>query len=132
MEKGKSRPLFFPFPFSVSTHRASFFSLSSVSLSTVCREERAKERQTFLRQANVIFLWAVGSMNVQCHLPKERSGSKCKASSFFFAVIVACKQALHLGDILKSSRARGTREEIRVLSRLASLAQIGELARRLP
>ena len=72
-------------------------------------------------------------MNVQCHLPKERSGSKCKAPSFFFfAVIVACKQALHLGDILKSSRARGTREEIRVLSRLASLAQIGELARRLP
>ena len=49
-----------------------------------------------------------------------------------FAVIVACEQALHLGDILKSSRARGTREEIRVLSRLASLAQIGELARRLP
>ena len=51
---------------------------------------------------------------------------------FFFAVIVACEQALHLGDILKSSRARGTREEIRVLSRLASLVQIGELARRLP
>ena len=51
---------------------------------------------------------------------------------FFFAVIVACDQALHLGDILKSSCARGTQEEIRVLSRLASLAQIGELARRLP
>ena len=50
----------------------------------------------------------------------------------FFAVIVACDQALHLGDILKSSCARGTQEEIRVLSRLASLAQIGELARRLP
>ena len=47
MEKGKSRPLFFPFPFSVSTHRAFFFSFSSVSLSAVCREERAKERQTF-------------------------------------------------------------------------------------
>ena len=51
---------------------------------------------------------------------------------FFFAVIVACDQALHLGDIMKSSCARGTQEEIRVLSRLASLAQIGELARRLP
>ena len=51
---------------------------------------------------------------------------------FFFAVIVACDQALHLGDILKSSCARGTQKEIRVLSRLASLAQIGELARRLP
>ena len=47
MEKGKSRPLFFPFPFSVSTHRTFFFSFSSVSLSAVCREERAKERQTF-------------------------------------------------------------------------------------
>ena len=42
---------------------------------------------------------------------------------FFFSVIVDCEQALHLGYILKSSRARGT---------LASLAQIGELARRLP
>ena len=51
---------------------------------------------------------------------------------FFFAVIVAREQALHLGDILKSSPARGTREEIRVLLRLASLVQIGELARRLP
>ena len=50
----------------------------------------------------------------------------------FFAVIVACDQALHLGDILKSSCARGTQEEIRVLSLLASLTQIGELARRLP
>ena len=79
-------------------------------------------------------------MNIRCHLPEEQSGSKCKAFHvfffyyyyYFFAVIVACEQALHLGDILKSSRARGTREEIRVLSRLASLAQIGELARRLP
>ena len=56
----------------------------------------------------------------------------CVCFFFFFAVIVACDQALHLGDILKSSCARGTQEEIRVLSRLASLAQIGELARRLP
>ena len=79
-------------------------------------------------------------MNVQCYLPEERSGSKCKAFRVVFvvvvvvvvAVIVACEQALHLGDIVKSRRARGTREETRVLSRLASLAQIGELARRLP
>ena len=77
-------------------------------------------------------------MNVQRYLPEERSGSKCKASRVFVvvvvvvAVIVACEQALHLGDIVKSRRARGTREETRLLSRLASLAQIGELARRLP
>ena len=65
-----------------------------------------------------------------------------------FGVRVACQQALHLGDIVKSTRARGTREETRlrgvlspdprgfaarsrVLVRLVSLAQIGELARRL-
>ena len=78
-------------------------------------------------------------MNVQCYLPEERSGSKCKAFRVVFvvvvvvvAVIVAREQALHLGDIVKSRRTRGTREETRVLSRLASLAQIGELARRLP
>ena len=133
MEKGKSRPLFFLFPFSVSTHRASFFSLSSVSLSTVCREERAKERQTFF-EASECYI----SLGCWVH---ERTVSFAEGAKreqkqgvffFFFAVIVACKQALHLGDILKSSRARGTREEIRVLSRLASLAQIGELARRLP
>ena len=58
---------------------------------------------------------------------------------------LACEQALHLGDIVKSTRARGTREETRlrgaaprgfaarsrVRARLASLAQIGELAHRL-
>ena len=58
---------------------------------------------------------------------------------------VACEQALHLGDSVKGRRARGTREKTRkrgaasrgfatrwrVLGRLASLAQIGELARRL-
>ena len=59
---------------------------------------------------------------------------------------VACEaeQALHLGGIVKSRRARGTREETRKrgaaprgfaarwrVLRLASLAQIGELACRL-
>ena len=58
---------------------------------------------------------------------------------------VACGQALHLGDIVKRRRARYTRQETRkwgavprgfaarsrLLSRLASLAQIGELARSL-
>ena len=46
---------------------------------------------------------------------------------------VACDQALHSGDIVKSTRARVTRfaARSRVLPRLASLAQIGELARRL-
>ena len=41
-----------------------------------------------------------------------------------FNVKIACEQALHLGDIMKSTCARGTREA-------RSLAQIGELARRL-
>ena len=29
-------------------------------------------------------------------------------------ITVACEQALHLGDIVKSTRARGTREETRL------------------
>ena len=145
MEKGKSRPLFFPFPFSVSTHRTFFFSFSSVSLSAVCREERAKERQTFF-EASECYI----SLGCWVH---ERTVSFAEGAKweqmqglscfsfvffflffflcvcvceffffFFFAVIVACDQALHLGDILKSSCARGTQTEIRVLSRLASLA----------
>ena len=51
---------------------------------------------------------------------------------------LACEQAPHLGDIVKSTRARGeatvprgVAARSRVLARLASLAQIGELARRL-
>ena len=46
---------------------------------------------------------------------------------------LACEQALHLGDVVKSRRARGTREETRerVLARLALPAQTGKLARRL-
>ena len=65
---------------------------------------------------------------------------------------IACGQALHLGDIVKSRRVRGTREETRkqgvrverissssrvfavrsrVLARLGSLTQIKELAHRL-
>ena len=38
------------------------------------------------------------------------------AKTFFLVenVIVACEQALHLGDIVKSTRARGTREETRL------------------
>ena len=49
-------------------------------------------------------------------------------------ILVACEQDLHFRDIVKSTRARGTREETRkhVLARLASLAQIREPARRLP
>ena len=37
-------------------------------------------------------------------------GSKCKLVRFY----VACGQALQLGDIVKSRRARGTREETRM------------------
>ena len=60
---------------------------------------------------------------------------------------IACEEALHLWDIVKSRRARGDvkagvgerpflgpsrlRARSRVLARLASPAQIGELARRL-
>ena len=40
---------------------------------------------------------------------------------------LACEQALHLGDIVKGSFAARSR----VLARLASLAQNGELAHRL-
>ena len=154
MEKGKSRPLFFPFPFSVGTHCTFFFSFSSVSLSAVCREERAKERQTFF-EASECYI----SLGCWVHERtvsfaegakwEQMQGLSCFSFIFFFcfffcecvcvcfffcffAVIVACDQALHLGDILKSSCARGTQEEIHVLSRLASLAQIGELARKLP
>ena len=35
------------------------------------------------------------------------------ALSLNLAIILAREQALHLGDIVKSSRARGTREETR-------------------
>ena len=50
-----------------------------------------------------------------------------------FMKAVACDQALHSGDIVKSTRARVTlfAARSRVPPRLASLAQIGELARRL-
>ena len=129
MEKGKSRPLFFPIPFSVSTYRASFFSLSSVSLSTLCKWERSKERQTFF-QASECYI-SLGCW-VHEHTVSFAGGAKREQMQgrscfffffFFFSVVVDCEQALHLGYILKSSRARGT---------LASLAQIGELARRLP
>ena len=44
---------------------------------------------------------------------------------------LVCEQALHLGDIVKSTRASGTRREMRPLARLALLCQIGELAHRL-
>ena len=46
---------------------------------------------------------------------------------------IACEQALHLVDIVKRGRARGDAKAGAFLgpSRLASLAQIGELARRL-
>ena len=57
-------------------------------------------------------------------------------------LLLACEQALHLGDVVKSRHARGTREETRKrgagertegFSRgtLHSLVQIGQLARRL-
>ena len=48
--------------------------------------------------------------------------------------VLACEQALYLGDIVKRGRARGTRKRHargyarRVLARLASLSQIRELA----
>ena len=46
---------------------------------------------------------------------------------------VACDQALHSGEIVKKTRARvaSFAARSRVPPRLASLAQIGELARRL-
>ena len=50
---------------------------------------------------------------------------------------LACEQALHLGDIVKSNTREETRKPLgfaarsRVLARLSSLAQIGERARRL-
>ena len=53
-----------------------------------------------------------------------KSHSNFTRSGFFYPV--ACEQALHLRDIVKSRRARDT-----CVARLASLAQIGELARSL-
>ena len=53
---------------------------------------------------------------------------------------IACEPALHLGDIVKSRRARGDAKAAgrrvfaarsRVLARIVSFAQTGELARRL-
>ena len=38
----------------------------------------------------------------------------CESKPFFSVVNIACEQALHLGDIVKSTRARGTREETRL------------------
>ena len=59
----------------------------------------------------------------------------------FFLEFLACEQALYLGDIVKRRRAGNTREERAgrrgfaarsgVLASLASLAQLGGLARRL-
>ena len=63
------------------------------------------------------------------------STSELESSLMSFAV--ACVQAAHLEDFVKSRRARGNSAprgfpaRSRVLARLASLAQIGELARRL-
>ena len=44
---------------------------------------------------------------------------------------LACEQALYLRDIVKSGRARGDAKAGNGPSRLASLALIGELVRRL-
>ena len=53
-----------------------------------------------------------------------------------FTQVLACEQALHLGDIVESRRARGDAKagaaRSRVLAWLTSLAQIGELAHRVP
>ena len=60
-----------------------------------------------------------------------------RGQGVLFQRLLACEQALPLGDIVKSRRTRGTREETRKrgtegggggtsLSRLASLARIGE------
>ena len=62
-----------------------------------------------------------------------------RGQGVLFQRFLACEQALPLGDIVKSRRTRGTREETRKretgngtsrlrrsLSRLASLARIGE------
>ena len=63
-------------------------------------------------------------------IEKKILGIKFHPSPFIY---LACEQAFHLGDIVESTRASGTRHETlrRSLARLALLAQIGELARRL-
>ena len=56
------------------------------------------------------------------------------------STLISCERALHLGDKVKTGRARGAREQTRkrgvrgggvAPARLASFAQIGELTRRL-
>ena len=68
-------------------------------------------------------------------------GSSCYTLAQIFPEFLACEQALYLGDIVKRRRAGDTREERAgrrgfaapsgVLASLASLAQMGELPRRL-
>ena len=68
-------------------------------------------------------------------------GSSCYTLAQIFPEFLACEQALYLGDIVKRRRAGDTREEgagrrgfaarSGVLASLASLAQLGGLARRL-
>ena len=42
-----------------------------------------------------------------------QSASVSNSGAHSFRILVACEQALHLGDIVKSTRARGTRERSR-------------------
>ena len=53
----------------------------------------------------------------------------CEASMQDSASGLACEQALHLGNIVKSRCMRGDAKAGGVLARLASLARVKELAR---
>ena len=67
---------------------------------------------------NRVAKWGIFVLNgVGVERPRRHSSTPT-----FLSAQLACEQALHLGDIAARSR---------VLARLASLAQIGELARRL-
>ena len=120
--------------FQADTHLRRIKTKHSFLSERICRKKFEVLLYELWKEGSAILILIVRALVVMfcCCLGKKLS------------TLISCEQALHLGDKVKTGRARGTREETRkrgvgvgggwagvALARLASFAQIGELARRL-
>ena len=116
--------------FQADTHLRRIKTKHSFLSERICRKKFEVLLYELWKEGSAILILIVRALVVMfcCCLGKKLS------------TLISCEQALHLGDKVKTGRARGTREETRkrgvgvvgvALARLSSFAQIGELARRL-
>ena len=110
-----------------------YFKLFSISVKHLfrCQRNQSYCKLYFYRPHKAFQLFPEAPFKWRKVVPAASTSASCVYLRKTLTLLLACEQALLFGRAKRAARERAS-ERRSVLARLASLAQIGELARRLP